>query len=91
MPVVWSCVVGWVVVVVVIGVVGRAGCLSLLLMKSLSIASHFELSSAVVNQVMSLVRSLLSRLVLSGCKWMLRSYPPSLGRSSLFPEHFLHG
>ena len=56
----------WVVVVVVIGVVGRAGCLSLLPMKSLSMASNFELSSAVVNQVMSLVRSSLSLLVPSG-------------------------
>ena len=34
-------------------------------MKSLSVASHFELSSAVVSQVMSLVRSLLSLLYLS--------------------------
>ena len=32
------------------------------------IASHFELSSAEVSQAMSLVRSLLSLLVLSGCK-----------------------
>ena len=40
MSAVWSCVVGWVVVVVVIGVVCRAGCLSLLLMKSLPIAPH---------------------------------------------------
>ena len=35
MLVVWSCVVRWAVVVVVIGVVGRVGCLSLLLMKPL--------------------------------------------------------
>ena len=35
-------------------------------MKSLSIASHFELSSAVVSQVMSLVRSLWD-LIVSGC------------------------
>ena len=35
--------------------VGRAGCLSLLLMESLSTASHFELSSAVQREVMSLV------------------------------------
>ena len=60
MSAVWSCVVGWVVVVVVIGVVSRAGFLSLLLVKSLSVASHFELSSAAMSQVMSLVRSLLS-------------------------------
>ena len=46
-PVVWLCVESWVVVVVVIGVVGRVGCLSLLLMKSLSTAAQFELSSAV--------------------------------------------
>ena len=71
--VVCSCLVGWAVIVVVIWVVGRAGCLSLVLMKLLSTASHFELSSAVVGQVMSLVRSLLSLLVLSGCKWMLKS------------------
>ena len=63
-----SCVVGWVVVVVLVEVVGRAGCLSLLFMKSLSMASHFEVSSAVVSQVMSLVGSLLSLLVLSGFK-----------------------
>ena len=37
--VVRSCVVGWVVVLVVVGLVGRVGCLSLLLAKSLSIAS----------------------------------------------------
>ena len=36
----YACVVGWVVVVLV--VVGRAGCLSLLFMKSLPIVSHFE-------------------------------------------------
>ena len=65
---VWSCVVGWVVVVVVIGVVGRAGCLILLLMKSLSLASHFDLSFAVVSKVVSLVRSLLSLLDLFGCR-----------------------
>ena len=38
MRLLWSCVVGWVLVVVVTVVVGRVGCLSLLLMKSLSIA-----------------------------------------------------
>ena len=42
-------------------------------MESLSVASNFELSSAVVGQVMSLVRSSLSLLALSGCKYMLRS------------------
>ena len=46
-------------------VVGRAGRLSLLLMKSLSTASHFKLSSAVASQVMSLVRSLLGHF---GCR-----------------------
>ena len=44
--------VGLVVFVVVIGVVGRIGCLSLLLTKSL-----FQLSCAVVSQVVSIVRS----------------------------------
>ena len=59
-----SCLVGcW-----LIGFVGRAGCLGMLLMKSLSIASHFVPSSAVVSQVVSLVRSLSSVLDLVGCK-----------------------
>ena len=50
--------VGWLVVVVaVMGFAGRAGCLSLLLVKSLSTASHLKLSSAVVSQVVSLVSS----------------------------------
>ena len=60
MCVVSSCVVGWIVVVMVTRVMGRADCLSLLLMKSLSKESNFELSSAMPSQVMSLVRSLLS-------------------------------
>ena len=52
--VVCSWVVGWVVVVVLVGgVVGRAGCLSLVFMKSLSMASYFEVSSVRVNQVIS--------------------------------------
>ena len=72
-------------------VVGRAGCLSLLFMKSLSIASHFAVSSAVVSQVMSLVRSLLSLLVLSGCKKLFEVVLPSLGWSSLFAVTFLLG
>ena len=63
-----SCVTGWVVVVVLVEVVGRAGCLSLLFMKFVFIASHFEVSSAVVSRVMSLVRSSLYLLVLSGCE-----------------------
>ena len=66
--VVRSCVVGWTVVVVLVEVVGRAGCLSLLFMKWLPIATHCEVSSAAVSQVMSFVRSLLSLLVLFGCK-----------------------
>ena len=41
-------------------------------MRSLSIASHFKLSSAAVSQVTSLMRPLLSLLDLSGCKHMLR-------------------
>ena len=61
-------VVGLVVVVMLMGVVGRIGCLSLLLSISLSMDSHFKQSCAVVSQVMSLVRSLLSLLALSGCK-----------------------
>ena len=65
--VVCSCVVSWVVVVVVADVVGCAGCLSPLLMKSPSTAFHFELYSVMVSQVMSHVRSLLCLLVLSGC------------------------
>ena len=42
-------------------------------MKSLSTASHFNLSLAMVSQVVSLVRSLLSLLDLSRCKWVLMS------------------
>ena len=86
--VVCSCVVGWVVVVVVVEVAGRAGCSSLLFMKSLSVASHFELSSAVVSQVMSLVRSLLVLLVLSGCKEVLRSSSHLLAGLSCLRYHF---
>ena len=66
-PVVWWCVVGWLVGVVVIRVVGPAGCLSLLLVKSLSTASHFELSSAVVSQVMSLAKSFHGAANMVGC------------------------
>ena len=54
----------WLVVVIVVlalGVVGRAGGVSLLLVNALSVASHFKLSSAVVSQVLSLVRSVKSR------------------------------
>ena len=79
MAVVWSCVVRCVVVVVVIGTVGRAGCLSLLLMSTFSIASHFELSSAALSQVMSLVRSFVEVVF------------PSFDQSSLFPVPFLLG
>ena len=49
-------------------VVGRVGWLKLLLTKSLSIESYFAPSGAVVSQVVSLVRSLLS--VGSGCLYM---------------------
>ena len=42
-------VVGLVAIVVAIGVMGRIGCLSLLLAKSLSMESHFKASSAVVS------------------------------------------
>ena len=69
-----SCVVGWVVVVVLVQVVGGAGCFSLLFMKSLSIASHFELSSAEVSHVMSLevfrvCGNLVAWLILLGSSW----------------------
>ena len=70
--VVCSCVVGlamsW-----RMGVVGRVGCLSLLFTKSLSIESHFEPSGAVVSQVVSLVTSLFSLLILFGCRYVLMS------------------
>ena len=56
------CWLGWVVAVVSEEAVGRPGCFDL------STSSHFELSFVVVSQVMSLVRSLLSRLVLSDCQ-----------------------
>ena len=62
--VVCSCVVCWVVEVVVMGVVGRVLCSSLLLIKP---------ACAVVSQVESLVRSLLSLLVVVGCWYALRS------------------
>ena len=42
-------------------------------MKSPSVASHVELSSAVVSQVMSFVRSLLSLLPVAGCRYALMS------------------
>ena len=44
-------------------------------MKSLSTASHFELFSAVASQIISIVRSLSSLLLLSDCEWVLRSSP----------------
>ena len=86
MCVVCSCVVGWVVVVV-----GRVVCLSLLLTKSLSLESHLEPSCGVVSQVVSLVRSLLSLLVLVGCRYALTSSFPYLGWPSLFPVPCLFG
>ena len=77
----WSCVVSWVVVVV-----GPVGCLSLLLMASLLfIASHFELNSDIVNQVVSLANSLLSLMDLVEVVF------PYLGRSSLFLVPILLG
>ena len=62
-----SCVTGWVVVVVLVEVVGRAGCLSLLFMKLLSTATHFEVSSAVVSRVMSLAKSVVASV---GAVWV---------------------
>ena len=47
-------------VVVTIGVVGRMGCLSLVLTKSLSRESHVKHSCAVANQGVPFVKSLLS-------------------------------
>ena len=75
-----SCVVGWVVAVVVMEVVGRVGCLSLLFTKSLSVESHFEPSGAVVSQVVSLVRTLLSLLILAGGEYALMSSSHLLAR-----------
>ena len=68
-----SCVVGWVVVVVLAEVMGRAGRVRLPFMKKLSIASHSEVSSAVVNQVMSLVKSMSCPVILVGCRRELMS------------------
>ena len=61
-PVVWSCVVSCVVVVVMIGVVrGSSGLFeSTACEVTFHSMYHVELSSAIVSQVMSLVRSLLS-------------------------------
>ena len=49
------------------------GCLSLQLTKSISMESHFNLSPAVVRQDVSFVKSLLSLLILVGCKCTLMS------------------
>ena len=46
-------VLGLTVVVVSMGVLGRSGCSSLLLTKSLSTESHFQLSCAVASQTVS--------------------------------------
>ena len=70
--VVCSCVVGWVVVVVVMEVAGRVGCLSLLA-KVVFHESHVKPSCAAVSQLVSLVRSLLSRWTLVGCNYELMS------------------
>ena len=88
MLVVWLCVVGWIVVVVVIGAVSRVGCLSLLLMKSFSMASHFEPSPAVVSQVVSLVGGegmfRLSSIVGEGVEeWNSVEVPSRRGSSQL--------
>ena len=55
------------------GSVGRVVCLSLLLMKSLSMVLHSEPCCAVVSQVFSLGKSWLLLLVLVGCTYALRS------------------
>ena len=67
--------------VVAARVMGRIGCLSLLLTVSLSMESHFKPSCATVSQVVSFVRSLLSLSTSLGCRWVLTS--PSL----LFAGH----
>ena len=54
-------------------VVSRVVCFSLLLTNSLPEESHFEPSSAVMSQVVSLGISLLSLLVLAARKDALRS------------------
>ena len=53
---------------VAIVVAGLVDCLTLLVTKSLSIASHFEPSSAVVSHVVSFVTSLLPACTLVGCR-----------------------
>ena len=63
----WSSVVALATVVVLMRVVGGIGCLCLRFAKSLSIASHFEPSCAVLCYVVSFVRSLFSMLVQVGC------------------------
>ena len=47
------------------------GCLTLLFKKPLPMESHFEPSCAMASQVVPLVRSLLSRLILFGCCYAL--------------------
>ena len=69
--VVCSCVVGWVVMQSLS--LSRVGCLGLLKTTSRSFESHFEPDCAVVSQVVSRVRSLLSRSVLVGCTRALMS------------------
>ena len=64
-------VVGSVVVVVLMEVMGRVGRSSLLLTESLSMKSLFEPPCAIVSQVVSIVRSFLSLLILVDCKYAL--------------------
>ena len=87
MCVVCSCVVGWVVVVVVVGVASRFDCLSLF-PKSISLESYFEPSCAVVSQVVSLVSSLMSLLILVGCTCELMSSAHLLGSLPCFGYRF---
>ena len=82
-------VVGLVVVVVVKEVVGRIGCLSLLLTKSLSAESHSE-PSCVVREPSRVVREVFLASDDSWWLWACMDVVfPSLGRSSLLPIPFL--
>ena len=68
-----------------LGCRGRVDCLRLLLVKSLSIASHFEPSSAVVRPG-RVAREIVVVSVGSGrLQVQVGVVFPSLGRSSLFP------
>ena len=70
---------------------GRIGCLSLMLTKSLAKESRFEVSCAVVSQVVSFVSPLLSLKALVGCRCTSRSSSHLLGGSLLLPTPFLLG